>query len=157
MYTLHMHIYIYICIHIYILYISEVGGFSPTGKSFLFVRVCAQLYVRSEWISNMITLLRPCPFRPGRDSFPFPFPPSPQSSYPALVGVIGIYIYIYIFGCGCTCGLQADGLCMSRRPESWIAGSNAEGAWRGLHHQESIEIYNTKQQMYGKNLTENGK
>ena len=40
--------------YVYKLYVSEVGGLRPTGKSFRFVRACAQLYVRSEWISKII-------------------------------------------------------------------------------------------------------
>ena len=52
--------------------ISEVGGLRPTGKSFRFVRACAQLYVRSEWISKMI----PDPFSL------FPFRPEISSLFP---------------------------------------------------------------------------
>ena len=43
--------------HIYTtiyIYVSEVGGLRPNGKSLRFVRACAQLYVRSEWISKLI-------------------------------------------------------------------------------------------------------
>jgi len=45
----HTHTYMYVglCIHICVyIYISEVGGVSPTGKSFLFVRAC----VRAVWL-----------------------------------------------------------------------------------------------------------
>ena len=37
-----IYIYIYIYIRYYNIYISEVGGVSPTGKSFRFVCACAR-------------------------------------------------------------------------------------------------------------------
>ena len=90
-------IYIYIYIYIY------VGGWGGESNwEIVSFRSCvrAQLYVRSEWSSNVIPI--PFPFsllavRFLPFSFPPPPPPSaPQSFYPTLVDVIGMH-HVYRF------------------------------------------------------------
>ena len=75
-----------------------IGGWGAlTNREIVSFRSCmhALLSVRSEWISKGLLPISLSRFGRGISSL-FPSLPSPQSSYRALVGVIGIYIYIAI-------------------------------------------------------------